>query len=62
MEGICHCQKGVKADFCMVIFNIADMGGVAAYHFREIVLCQSFVLADFFYPETKIAIINFLTQ
>lgn len=62
MEGIGHCQEDVEADFCMVVFNIADVGGVAADHLCKFILCQSSVLAHFLYPDAQIAVINFLLQ
>lgn len=62
MEGICHSQEDIKADFGMIIFNITDVGSITAHHLCQFILRQPSVLAHFFYPDTQISVINFLLQ
>ena len=62
MEGICHRQEDIEADFCMIVLNITDVGSITAHHLCQFILRQPSVLAHFFYPDTQISVINFLLQ
>ncbi len=52
----------IEAYLGVVIFNVADVGCVAADHFRQVVLRQAFAQAQRFYFHSKLRIIKFLLQ
>ena len=60
VQGIAHLDKGREGDFDTVIFNVADMRGVAADHFCKVILCQAGFLPHFFNSYPQLCIVDFL--